>query len=299
MKKQYLITALTLVLVCGCGSKDKSEVATGVFEATETTVSAEQSGKLVRLDVTEGQLLSPGQEVGLVDTVPYQLKLAQLRATRAVYGAQRPDINTQVAATQQQLAKAQLELRRYTELVNDGAAPRKTLDDARSQVLVLQRQLAAQRSALGVQTSTIDSQQSATDTERLQLLDLISKCHIKAPARGTVLEKYAEQGEVTAAGKPLFKLADTENMYLRAYVTSAQLADVRLGQRVKVSTDFGDGIGKTYDGTVTWIASKSEFTPKSIPTDDERADLVYAVKVGVKNDGYIKIGMYGKVVIKP
>jgi HlyD family secretion protein len=298
MKQQYLIIALALTLLSACGNKDEASVAHGTFEATETTVSAEQSGKLVRFCVTEGQVLEAGQEVGLVDTVPLQLKLAQLGATRDVFAAQRPDISAQLAATQQQLVKAQLELRRYTELVNDGAAPRKMLDDARSQVLVLQKQLEAQRSSLGTQTATLNSQQKATDTERSQLLDLISKCHITAPAKGTVLEKYAEPGEVTAAGKPLFKLADTEHMFLRAYVTSAQLADVKLGQQVKVSTDYGDNLGKTYDGTVTWISSKSEFTPKSIPTSDERADLVYAVKIAVRNDGYIKIGMYGQVVLK-
>lgn len=296
MKVISVCAALGLTVLVSCGKQDKVSMATGIFESTETTVSAEQSGRLVRLDVTEGQRLTLGQEVGLVDTVPLSLKMAQVGATRQVYGAQRPDVETQVADIEQQLAKARMELRRYSELVADGAAPGKALDDARSQVAVLQKQLAARRSALNTQVGTLASQQRATDTERAWLSDQIAKCHIKAPQGGEVLEKYVEPGEVIAAGKPLFKMADTRTMYLRAYVTSAQLAGLRVGQRVRVSTDYGDGRGKRYEGTITWISAKSEFTPKTILTDDERADLVYAVKIRVANDGLIKIGMYGNVV---
>lgn len=296
MKVISVCAALGLTVLVSCGKQDKVSMATGIFESTETTVSAEQSGRLVRLDVTEGQRLTLGQEVGLVDTVPLSLKMAQVGATRQVYGAQRPDVETQVADIEQQLAKARMELRRYSELVADGAAPGKALDDARSQVTVLQKQLAARRSALNTQVGTLASQQRATDTERAWLSDQIAKCHIKAPQGGEVLEKYVEPGEVIAAGKPLFKMADTRTMYLRAYVTSAQLSGLRVGQRVRVSTDYGDGRGKHYEGTITWISAKSEFTPKTILTDDERADLVYAVKIRVANDGLIKIGMYGNVV---
>lgn len=296
MKTSNIMIALGLLVLASCSKQEKESAATGIFESTETTVSAEQSGRLVSFGITEGQTVAQGQEVGLVDTVPFRLKMAQVGATRQVYGAQRPDVQTQIAAIEQQLTKARLEQKRYSELVGDGAAPRKMLDDARSQVLVLQKQLAAQRSALATQVNTLSSQQRATDTERALLLDQIAKCHIRAPQSGTVLEKYVEQGEVIAAGKPLFKIADTQTMYLRAYVTSAQLADLRVGQQVKVSTDYGDSRGKTYDGTITWISAKSEFTPKTILTDDERADLVYAMKISVKNDGLIKIGMYGRVV---
>ncbi len=283
------------MLLAACADKEKAYDATGIFEATETTVSAEQSGKLIRFNAVEGQTLTAGEEIGLVDTVPFSLKLAQADAARAVYAAQQPDVAKQIAATQEQLAKAKLELRRYTELVNDGAAPQKTLDDARSQVAVLQKQLDAQRSTLRTQVSTLDSQERVTDTEQAQVREQISKCRITAPTQGSVLEKYAEQGEVVAAGQPLLKIANTENMFLRAYVTSAQLANIKVGQRVSVMTDYGNKQGKTYEGTVTWISSKSEFTPKTILTEDERADLVYAVKIGVKNDGYVKIGMYGEV----
>lgn len=296
MKATWIVLALAALAV-SCGDKQAGNVATGIFEATETTVSAEQGGQLLALDVTEGQPLAASQEVGLVDTVPLRLRLAQLAATRRVYDAQRPDVAVQVAATRQQLAKARQEVARYTELVRDGAAPRKMLDDAQSQLAVVGRQLRAQQSTLSTQTATLGSQQAATDSERALLLDQLRKCHIVAPTKGTVLEKYVERGEVVAPGKPLFKVADTEHMFLRAYVTSAQLASLKVGQRVTVRTDYGDGQGHDYQGTIAWISAKSEFTPKTILTDDERADLVYAMKVAVRNDGYIKIGMYGRAIL--
>ena len=160
---------------------------------------------------------------------------------------------------------------------------------------VLQRQLEAQISSLSTSTRALDKQKAATDVQVSQLRDMLRKCHIVTPTGGTVLEKYVERGEFVAVGKPLFKLADTQNMYMRAYVTSAQLQTVKLGQKVKVFADYGDGQKKEYEGTITWISSRSEFTPKSILTDDERADLVYAIKVAVQNDGFVKIGMYGEV----
>ena len=289
----YLLTLLTLL--ASCSSKEKAYDATGTFEATETTVSAEQSGTLLRFDVEEGNNIAQGQEVGLVDTTQIWLKIKQMGATKTVYQSQRPDMEKQIAATRQQLAKARLEQQRYKELVNDGAAPAKMLDDATSQVQVLQKQLDAQVSTLNTQLSTINSQLSTVDVQVSQLYDQLHKCHIKAPTGGNVLEKYAERGEFVATGKPLFKMADTEQMFLRAYVTSAQLQAVKVGQAVKVFADYGNGERKAYDGRVSWISSRSEFTPKTILTDDERADLVYAVKIAVKNDGYIKIGMYGEV----
>ena len=193
------------------------------------------------------------------------------------------------------MENAQAEKKRYQELVNDGAAPSKMLDDATNQVKVLQRQLDALVSTLNTQLSTLNSQLSTVDVQKNQLWDQLRKCHIVAPISGTVLEKYVEQGEFAVTGKPLFKMGDTRNMYMRAYVTSSQLQNVKVGQKVKVFADFGNEQRKEYAGTVSWISSRSEFTPKTILTDDERADLVYAVKIAVKNDGAIKIGMYGEV----
>ncbi|EHO67916.1 HlyD family secretion protein [Segatella maculosa] len=291
MKKNILFVALLLV---ACGDKDNTFDATGTFEATEVTVSAEQTGKLLRFDVQEGGKVMAGVEVGCIDTVPLYLKARQIGAVRMVYQAQKPNTATQIAALRQQVAKAQQEVDRYTQLVKDGAANRKILDDSRSQLLVLQRQLAAQSATLGTSTRSLTAQMGTADVEKLQVVDQLRKCHIASPISGFVLEKYAEPGEFAVIGKPLFKVADTERLFLRAYITSRQLQQVRLGQRVTVFADYGNE-KRSYPGIIAWIASKSEFTPKTILTDDERADLVYAMKVAVKNDGKIKIGMYGEV----
>ena len=279
----------------GCGNNEKVYDATGTFEATEVTVAAEQSGALMMFDVNEGDEVALGKEVGLIDTTQIWLKIQQAGATKAVYQSQKPDMEAQIAATRQQLAKAKQDQQRYRELVADGAAPSKMLDDATNQVQVLQKQLDAQISTLNTSTNALNKQMAASDVQVSQLMDQLQKCHITTPIKGTVLEKYVERGEFVAVGKPLFKMADTEQMFIRAYVTSAQLKDIKVGQKAKVFADYGDGQRKEYDGTVTWISSKSEFTPKTILTDDERADLVYALKVAIKNDGYVKIGMYGEV----
>lgn len=295
MKIEKAIWTVGLLMLVACGNSEKEYDATGVFEATEVTIAAEQSGTLMRFNINEGDEITLGQEVGLIDTTQIVLKIQQAGATKAVYQSQKPDMERQIAATRQQLAKARLEQQRYKELVNDGAAPSKMLDDATSQVLVLEKQLAAQVSSLNTSTNTLNKQMEATDVLVSQLYDQLQKCHITVPIKGTVLEKYVEHGEFVSIGKPLFKIADTEQMYIRAYVTSSQLKDIMVGQKAKVFADYGDGQKKEYDGSVSWISNRSEFTPKTILTDDERADLVYALKVQIKNDGYVKIGMYGEV----
>lgn len=278
-----------------CGNNDNDFDATGVFEATETTVYAEQSGALMMFGVEEGDIIQQDKEVGVIDTTQLWLKLQQAGATKSVYQSQKPELEKQIAATREQLAKAKQDQLRYKELVADGAAPSKMLDDANSQVEVLQRQLAAQISSLTVSTNALERQMEATDVQADQWRDQLRKCHILAPTKGTVLEKYVERGEFVSTGKPLFKMADTENMFIRAYVTSAQLKNIKVGQQATVFADFGDGQKRKYQGKVTWISNRSEFTPKTILTDDERADLVYALKVAIRNDGYVKIGMYGEV----
>ena len=287
--------AAGLATLVGCGSNEKEYDATGTFEATEVTVAAEQGGVLMTFDVNEGDEIALGKEVGLIDTTQIWLKIQQAGATKTVYQSQKPDVEKQIAATRQQLAKARQDQQRYKELVADGAAPSKMLDDATNQVQVLQKQLDAQISSLNTQLSTLNSQLSTVDVQVSQLQDQLQKCHVTAPIQGTVLEKYVERGEFVAIGKPLFKMADTQQMFIRAYVTSAQLKDIKVGQQAKVFADYGEGEKKEYEGIVSWISSRSEFTPKTILTDDERADLVYALKVAFKNDGYIKIGMYGEV----
>ena len=294
MKKYFVILA---VILTACSGNQKDFDATGTFEATEITVSAEQNGKLLSFNLTEGMTLNALQQVGLIDTVQLALQAKALGATKESIANQRPDLTKQIAATRQQLVKAEMEQQRFEKLVKNNAANQKQLDDAVSAVNVLRRQLEAQISALNNTTQSLNSQMNATDIQRLQVLDQLQKCHISAPINGIVLNKYTEQGEFVTIGKPLFKMADIENMYLRAYITSSQLARVKIGQDVKVFADFGGGDRKEYQGVVTWISEQSEFTPKTILTNDERADLVYAVKIAVKNDGIIKIGMYGEVRI--
>ena len=295
MKYGYLLLGLISAFFISCGENEKEYDATGTFEATETTVFAEQTGALLSFDVNEGDNIEADKEVGLIDTTQTWLKIQQLDATKEVYQSQKPDMERQIAATRQQLVKAQQDEQRYKELVADGAAPSKMLDDASSQVKVLQKQLDAQISSLSTNTRALDKQTAAADVQVSQLRDQLRKCHIVTPTKGTVLEKYVERGEFVNIGKPLFKIADTEAMYLRAYVTSAQLENIKLGQKVKAFADYGDQQKKEYEGTISWISSRSEFTPKTILTDDERADLVYAIKVAIKNDGFVKIGMYGEV----
>ena len=295
MKKIIAMAGVALVLNA-CGRKERQYDATGVFEATETTVYAEQTGALLTFNVEEGDTVGRNREVGLIDTTQLWLKMKQAEAMKSVYQSQKPEQEKQIAVTRQQLAKAKQDQQRYKELVADGAAPAKMLDDANSQVEVLQRQLDAQLSSLRVNTNALDKQMAATDVQAEQLRDQIRKCHILVPAKGTVIEKYVERGEFVSAGKPLFRMADTENMFIRAYVTSAQLENIKTGQKATVFADYGNGGKKEYEGRVTWISSRSEFTPKTILTDNERADLVYAVKVAIKGDGYVKMGMYGEVL---
>ncbi len=284
-----------VLLLSSCSGDNKDFDATGTFEASEITVSAEQNGRLLSFDITEGTTIKALQQVGLIDTVQLALQAQALGATRESIANQRPDLAKQIAATRQQLEKAEMEQHRFEALLRDKAATQKQVDDAVSAVLVLRKQLEAQVSALNNTTQSLNNQVSATDIQRLQVLDQLQKCHITTPISGTVLNKYMEPGEFATIGKPLFKIADTESMYLRAYVTSAQLSNVKIGQEVKVFADFGGGDRKEYAGVVTWISDRSEFTPKTILTKDERADLVYAVKIAVKNDGFIKIGMYGEM----
>lgn len=291
-----LIVLMAVIAFTACSGGGDEHDATGMFEATEVIVSAEQTGKLLYFDVDEGDVLAKGQQVGLVDTVQLQLRAMQLGATKEAYASQRPDIEKQIAATRQQLAKAELEVKRYSALVRDNAANRKQLDDAESSVRVLRRQLDAQLSQLNNTTGSLNRQMDAAEIQRRQVIDNLEECRVKSPIGGTVLDKYAEAGEYATPGKPLFKIADVADMKLRAYVDAPQLTSLKVGQPVKVYADFGEDDNREYKGVIEWISDKAEFTPKTIQTRDERANLVYAVKIAVKNtDGLIKIGMYGEV----
>ena len=302
------LSILTLFMV-SCSNQEKECDATGTFEATEVTVSAKSTGELKTIDITEGQLVESGVVVGQIDAYQLQMTAQQLEAqkrqlamSRNATDSRRLDLEKQLSSINQQISNTQRERQRFSELVRDGAVPRKQLDDINNQIKVLERQRDATRdqirsnnTSLSEQSKGISAQIDGIDAQRKQIADQIANAEVKAPLSGTVLEKYVERGEFVATGKPLFKIADTQNMYLRAYVTSSQLKDIKVGQKVKVFADYGGGQKKEYDGTISWISSRSEFTPKTILTDDERADLVYAVKIAIKNDGYVKIGMYGEV----
>lgn len=288
--------ALAMLSACGNGTPDYD--ATGTFEATEVIVSAEAAGKLLKLEIEEGARLKTGQEVGLVDTVQLYLKKLQLEASMKSVESQRPDLAKQIAATKQQIATAEREKKRVENLLAAGAANQKQLDDWDAQVKLLERQLAAQKSSLQNSTNSLTEQGNSVGIQVAQVADQLEKCHIQSPIEGTVLAKYAEAGELASVGRPLFKVAETGNMYLRAYITSEQLSQVKLGDEVTVYADYGNSEQKAYPGVVTWISDRSEFTPKTILTKNERANLVYAVKVAVKNDGALKIGMYGGVKMK-
>ena len=302
------LSILTLFMV-SCSNQEKECDATGTFEATEVTVSAKSTGELKTFDITEGQLVESGVVVGQIDAYQLQMTAQQLEAqkrqlamSRNATDSRRLDLEKQLSSINQQISNTQRERQRFSELVRDGAVPRKQLDDINNQIKVLERQRDATRdqirsnnASLSEQSKGISAQIDGIDAQRKQIADQIANAEVKAPLSGTVLEKYVERGEFVATGKPLFKIADTQNMYLRAYVTSSQLKDIKVGQKVKVFADYGGGQKKEYEGTISWISSRSEFTPKTILTDDERADLVYAVKIAIKNDGYVKIGMYGEV----
>lgn len=295
MKKMYVIGIALLAALTSCRKGAEEFDATGTFEATEVIVSAETSGKLIHFRADEGVQLTCGEEVGLIDTIQLHLQKMQLLANQKSVDTQRPDIGKQIAATRQQIAKAEQEKSRVERLLQSNAATRKQLDDWDAEITLLNKQLEAQLSTLQNSTASLNEQSASVAIQVAQVEDKLQKSRIVSPISGTVLAKYAEAGELTSVGKPLFKIADVENMYLRAYITSTQLSDVKLGQQVTLYADFGDGERKPFEGTVTWISDKAEFTPKTILTNDERANQVYAVKIAFHNDGTAKIGMYGEV----
>lgn len=291
---KYLLAAGLLPLLCACG-KGNGFDATGTFEATEVIVSAEVSGRIMQYDVDEGTVLKAGEQVGYIDTTQLYLQKMQLTTNARSVRSRAQDVSKQIASTQEEIAKAQFEKRRNEKLLASNASTQKQIDDLDSQIAVLEKKLAAQVSTLQNSNTSITEESSALEIQVAAIEDMIRKSILSSPINGTVLANYAQAGELAAPGKSLFKVADTGNMYLRAYITSSQLADVKIGQQVMVFSDYGDDVRKEYPGTVKWIADKAEFTPKTIQTKDERADLVYAVKIAVPNDGYIKIGMYGEV----
>ena len=296
MKRIFIYCALPL-LTAACGRSGDFD-ATGTFEATEVVVSAEATGRILRFDAEEGDVLEVGRQVGAIDTVQLYLQKLQLERQRASVVSNRPDIAKQAASLREQIAKQQTERRRVENLLRDGAATTKQLDDIDAQIKVLNGQLEAQLSTLRNNAASIDENSSSIDLQIARIEDQLAKCRIASPVAGTVLAKYSEAGELASVGRPLMKVADLDRIYLRAYFTSDQLAGLKLGQEVTVTADFGGDSRIDYPGRIVWIASESEFTPKTIQTRDSRANLVYAAKIAVENDVLLKIGLYGEVRLR-
>lgn len=292
MKRIVCIAAAALAMSCGTEAEFDAQ---GSFEATEVVVSAEAAGRILWFDAEEGTAVEPGVRIGQIDTLQLDLQRRQLEAQQAALLASRPDIRAQAAALREQIAKQERELTRVQNLLRDGAATTKQRDDIEAQIRILQSQLSAALSSLDKSTVTIDGNAAVVEAQIAALDDRITRCRIASPIAGVVLAKYAEAGELAAVGKPLLKVADLEHLYLRAYFTSEQLAAIRVGDAVTVTADFGGDQRYDYEGRITWISPESEFTPKTIQTRDSRANLVYAAKIAVQNDGRLKIGLAGEV----
>ena len=292
MKRIVCMAAAALAVSCGAEAEFDAQ---GSFEATEVVVSAEAAGRILWFDAEEGTAVEPGVTIGQIDTLQLDLQRRQLEAQQAALLASRPDIRAQAAALREQIAKQERELTRVQNLLRDGAATTKQRDDIEAQIRILQSQLSAALSSLDKSTVTIDGNAAVVEAQIAALDDRIARCRIAPPVAGVVLAKYAEAGELAAVGKPLLKVADLEHLYLRAYFTSEQLAAIRIGDRVTVTADFGGDQRYDYEGRIAWISPESEFTHKTIQTRNSRANLVYAAKIAVRNDGRLKIGLAGEV----
>lgn len=300
MKTYHLVFLLVAALsASGCKDKGVDWDASGVFEATEVVVSARATGELLSFSADEGREVLAGEALGCVDTLQLSLQKRQLAATLRATSSRLLDADRQLASLRQEIANLRRERQRFGELLQADAATGRQVDEIDYQLEVLERRLAATSEQLESNNSSLDGQEESIEAQLAQVEDRIRKSVVVSPITGTVLTKYAETGEYAQPGRPLFKVADLEHMRLRAYVTADQLTELRIGQRATVYADSGTDGRRAYEGTVSWIAGKAEFTPKTVQTRDERANLVYAVKVDVTNDGLIKRGMYGDVKFLP
>jgi HlyD family secretion protein len=295
MKCRFLLLSAISLLFLSCDRGNKNFDAAGNFEAVETMVSAEANGKILAFGITEGEMLKQGQLVGYIDSTQLYLTKLQLIQNRKAILSGRPDIQIQLESLQKELANAITDRNRIENLVKGEVASQKQLDDANTRIEILRSRIDAQKSVLSTSTNTLTEQSSTVEIQQAQIEDQLRKCRIVNPVDGTVLSKYAEPFEMTAQGKPLYKIADLENLYIRVYVSETQLAHIKIGQKAEVRIDSDKKEFKKYEGTISWISSKAEFTPKIVQTKEERVTLVYAVKILVKNDGFLKIGMPGEV----
>ncbi|MFY8021377.1 MAG: HlyD family secretion protein [Bacteroidia bacterium] len=296
MKKHInIILVCSAVVFAACNSGKNKFDASGTFEGQETIVSSELAGKIVELNLEEGQLLEKGKMIGLIDTMQLFLKKKQLNASIQSLLSRQPEVNKQLAAIQEQITSAENEKKRLENLVKADAAGSKQLDDIQTQISVLKKQYTANLSSLSISNKSIQQDIVPLQVQIEQTQDLIEKSKIINPLKGIVLSKYAEVNEVSGIGKPIYKIAKLDELIFRMYVSGDQLPLIKIGQNLAITIDAGNGEQKEVQGKISWIADEAEFTPKTIQTKDERANLVYAVKLLVPNDGSIKLGMYGEV----
>lgn len=295
--KKLIISILLPLLIASCGTNEKSNIASGSFEAKEIIISSEANGVILELNIEEGQEIEKGEVIGYIDSTNIAFMKNQVKAKSAAISSRKPDISSQLSTFEEQLKYLNKEKLRVEKLVQADAATEKQLDDLQNQITVLEKQIDAQKTALEISSKSISSETIPLSIQINQLNQQLSKYTIVNPLKGTVILKYSEAMEITATGRPLYKIADLSNMTLKAFVTGEQLSKIKIGLKVKVRIDSGKDEYKEYDGEIINIASKAEFTPKTIQTKNERQNLVYQIKVSVKNDGFIKIGMYGEVVI--
>lgn len=282
-------------MICACNDPAPDFDATGTFQADEIVISASVSGTIEQFTAREGDQVQRDQLLGWIDSTQLYLKKKQMVAQIDALLSRRPRIATQLAAYRVQMENAQRELQRLQNLFKADAATQKQLDDAIAHVAVIRREMEAHQSSLDISSQALVQETLPLSVQIEQIDDQIASCRIINPIEGVILQRYAEEHELVNPGKPLYKVADLSAMRLRAYITGNQLSTTKLGQEVRVRVDKGAGGFNEYSGKVSWIASRAEFTPKTIQTKDERAHLVYAMDVLVKNDGYLKIGMYGEV----
>lgn len=309
MKTIFLITTAFIFSLVACNTDKHHFDASGTFEVDEVIVSSELPGKILSFNVHEGDTIPKNKIVGEIDAENLSLQKEQVEATIDALSEKRADAVPQVNLLQKQLAVQQTQLKsllrektRFENLLKQDAATGKQVDDinaqvdvAKKQIAVTQQQINVQRNTISTQNRSIMSEGKPLEKQVAEINNKIQKSNIVNPISGTVITKYAEEGEITSAGKALYEIADLSEMTLRAYISGAQLSQVKLNQPVKVFVDNGSDTYKEMNGIITWIADKAEFTPKTIQTKDERANLVYAIKIKVQNDGYLKIGMYGEV----
>jgi HlyD family secretion protein len=290
MKKILYIISLPILLLACQADNDMAD-AYGNFEAETVIVSAETPGKILELNVDKGDKIEAGYSAALIDTVQLHLQLLQLDAQQTAVLTKRQSIQSQIAVFEEQKTNLKINEERIQKMLKDGAATQKQLDDIQGQISVIDKQIANTKT----QFTLISKEQEVLEAQKASVADQLNRCYIKSPVSGTILETYAEQGELTTSGKALFKIADISELELKVYVSGAQLPHVKLGQQIDVIVDENATENQHFTGTITWISSEAEFTPKIIQTKEERVKLVYAVKVTVKNNGTLKIGMPGEV----